>query len=271
MLLLLGVRGAGLSNKRIDPIRYAHGLSAQRQRHSRGSTGLSGLALITGGSRGLGEALLQEYRSRDWSVLGFSRSGSGVHLDLADTVDAADVFTEAFARISALAFDEVVVISNAAVLGPVGAVVNTSPESIASHFDVNVVSGVLLARAFIGALQDRDCPKTFVNISSGAATKGYAGWSLYCASKAAMEGFVRSVALEQSAQAHPIRAINVNPGVMDTAMQAEVRASRVEDFPQRERFVGLKLGGGLSQPELVAARIADLIASRPEPGATIIA
>lgn len=228
-----------------------------------------GLALITGGSRGLGAALCDEYRSRGWDVMEFSRSGPGVHIDLADTCDAADVFAGAFEELSAFAVDEIVVISNAGMLGPVGPIEHVAHEDIASHINVNVVSAILLARAFIAAFQDRDCPKTFVNISSGAAAKGHAGWSLYCASKAAMENFVRAMALEQERQPHPICAINVNPGIMDTAMQAEIRAARLEDFPERERFVGFKLGGRLSQPDVIAMRIADLVASRPEPGGTL--
>jgi NAD(P)-dependent dehydrogenase (short-subunit alcohol dehydrogenase family) len=229
------------------------------------------LALITGGSRGLGLALCNEYRGRDWNVMEFSRSGPGVRLDLADTATAAAVFAEAFAQIPSFAVDEIVVINNAAMLGPVGSVAQATPAEIAAHFNTNIISAILLARAFISACQERDCPKTFVNISSGAAVKGHVGWSLYCTSKAAMENFVRTLALEQASQRSPIRAINVNPGVMDTAMQTEIRAVSVADFPEHERFVRLKLDGQLSQPELVATRIADLVASRPEPGTTVSA
>jgi NAD(P)-dependent dehydrogenase (short-subunit alcohol dehydrogenase family) len=228
------------------------------------------LALITGGSRGLGAALCNEYRGRDWKVMEFSRSGPGVRLDLSNTAAAAAVFADAFAQISSLAVDEIVVINNAAMLGPVGPVAQATPAEISAHFNTNIIAAILLARAFISACQERDCPKTFVNISSGAAVKGHAGWSLYCASKAGMENFVRTLALEQASHRSPIRAINVNPGVMDTAMQAEIRAASVEDFPARERFVRLKLDGQLSPPELVATRIADLVAARPEPGTTVI-
>lgn len=228
-----------------------------------------GLVFITGGSRGLGAALREEYHSRDWSVMEFARTGSGVHVDLTDTVDADHVFAKAFTDLSAHPVDEVVVINNAAMLGPVGPVAHAAQPDIQAHIDLNVVSGILLARAFAGAFQGHDCPKTFVNISSGAAVKGHAGWSLYCAGKAAMEGFVRAFALEQALEPHPISAINVNPGIMDTAMQAEIRAASVEDFPELERFIGFKLGGRLAQPETVAMCIVELIASRPSPGVTL--
>ena len=142
----------------------------------------------------------------------------------------------------------------------------SSPAAIASHFDTNVLSAVLFARAFVDAFQAHGCPKTFANITSGAASHEYAGWSLYCASKSALSSFVRAVALEQSARPHPISAINVNPGVMDTAMQAEVRSATREEFPAVDRYLALKRDGRLASPRSVAIEIADLVASRPEPG-----
>lgn len=177
------------------------------------------------------------------------------------------MFGEAFTRLSARGTDEIVAISNAAVVGPVGPVDAADPIRVESHLDTNVVSAVLFARAFVAAFQQHDCPKTFVNVSSGAATHGQAGLSLYCASKAAMENFVRSLALEQSARSRPIVAVNVNPGTMDTLMQAEVRTANVEDLPDRERYAALEREGRLGQPPVVAARIADLVSSRPRSGA----
>jgi len=226
-----------------------------------------GVAVVTGGSRGLGAALCAEYRARGWSVIEFSRTGTetfSAHLDLSDPLEAAEVFSEAFVSLAELEIPEIVVISNAGMVEPIGPVENTTPKAIASHIDVNVTSAILVARAFVSVFQGHDCPKTFVNISSGAAAQGYAGWSLYCASKAALENFVQSMALEQSARDHPIRAISVNPGVMDTAMQATVRASSV--FPAVERYVRLKADGMLQAPSAVASRIADLVASRPQAG-----
>jgi len=228
-----------------------------------------GLAIITGGSRGLGAALCDLYRDQGWSVLEFSRSAPhdfSVELDLSDPVDASAVFSEAFASLGDFAASEIIAINNAGMLEPVGPVEHVSPGAIATNLDVNVLSAILFARAFVEAFQDHDCPKTFVNISSGAANKGYAGWSLYCAGKAAMENYTRSIALEQSARPNLIRAISVNPGVMDTSMQEAIRNSPLELFPALERFTRLKDDGLLAPPALVARQIAEIVASRPEPG-----
>lgn len=227
------------------------------------------VAIITGGSRGLGAALCAEYQNRGWAVIEFSRAAPhpfSVELDLADARRTAALLDGALSSVAEADIDEVVVVSNAAVLGPVGPLERAEPAAIERHLAVNVTAPALLVRAFATRFQEHDCPKTFVNISSGAASKGYAGWSLYCASKAATDNLVRAVALEQQMRAQPIRAFNVNPGVMDTDMQTLVRSADIEDFPELERYLRLKSEGRLAAPGRVAGAIADLVASRPEPG-----
>lgn len=230
------------------------------------------LAIITGGSAGLGAALVDEYLGRAWEVVELSRRAPldvSVRVDLGDPLAAAGVFAEVFEPLRGDDLDEVVAVSNAAMLGPIGPLVRASAEAVEAHVQTNIVAAMLFARAFAAALQDAACPKSFVAVSSGAAVKGYAGWSLYGASKAAMDAFVRSFAAEQSAERHPIRAFSVNPGVMDTGMQAEIRRSSAEDFPQLERFRGFHREGRLAAPAAVARRIAEAVASRPEPGTIV--
>jgi benzil reductase ((S)-benzoin forming) len=173
------------------------------------------LAVITGGSRGLGAALCDRYRGQGWDVLEFSRSAPhpfSVPLDLSDVRKASEVFCAEFERYADEELIEVVGVGNASLLGPVGPVEYAPLEGVVSHLHTNVISAVLFARAFVSAFQEHACPKTFVNISSGAAGRGVAGWSLYCASKAALENYVRSVAEEQSAQTHPYHRDQCQPG-----------------------------------------------------------
>ena len=101
----------------------------------------------------------------------------------------------------------------------------------------------------------RRCRKVVASISSGAALKGYAGWSLYCATKAGLEGFVRALALEQQPEPHPLLAVSIDPGVVDTQMQALIRTMSKRDFPEVERFIRRKNEGGLSAPSRVAAAV----------------
>lgn len=227
------------------------------------------LAIITGGSRGLGAALCDLYRERGWKVVEFSRSAPhpfSIQLDLADVDEATEVLSREFDSLATLDVSEVVAVGNASLLGPVGPVERSSPADIVAHLNANVASAILFARGFAGTFGHHAVPKTFVNISSGAASRGLAGWSLYCASKAALENYVRAVALEQQGRPHPIRAFSVNPGVMDTVMQEEVRTSRPDDFPDVERYARLHRDGRLAQPAEIAARIVELVDSRPRPG-----
>jgi len=94
-------------------------------------------------------------------------------------------------------------------------------------------------------------------LSSGAATTAYAGWSSYNAGKAAVEHWVRTVGQEQPADG--CRVIAVAPGVVDTAMQSEIRATDETVFPAVSRFLELERTGALTMPEAAATGIWSLL------------
>jgi benzil reductase ((S)-benzoin forming) len=224
------------------------------------------LAIISGGSKGLGAALCRQYASLGWQVIEFSRSAPhafSVAADFAVPEALPHVIDQALAPLAERQWDEIVVVNNAAMLDPIGPVSRKAPADIMAHLNTNVVSGVLFLARVMAAFQSHRCRKALVNVSSGAATKGYDGWSLYCGSKAGLENFIRSVANEQARNAHPFIAINLSPGVIDTAMQAMIRGTSVEEFPDVGRFVGLKDSGALRSPEEVAATLIR-IAGLPE-------
>ena len=57
----------------------------------------------------------------------------------------------------------------------------------------------------------------------------------------------------------PVRAINVNPGLIDTGMQAAIRASSAEDFPAVGLFIQRKTDGELRAPSVVAEAVARMV------------
>ena len=104
-----------------------------------------------------------------------------------------------------------------------------------------------------------------VNISSGAALRGRAGWAAYCAGKAAVDRITESVQLEEEDAG--LRAHAVAPGVVDTDMQVQIRATPPDVFPDVEQFHDLKRRDAFSSPAFVADRLLDLAfepAHRPD-------
>ena len=95
-----------------------------------------------------------------------------------------------------------------------------------------------------------------LHVSSGAARKPYPGWSVYCATKAALDHHARAVQLD----AVPgLRICALAPGVIDTGMQAEIRASTSERFPLRDRFAEMQASGGLVAPAECAMHLVDFL------------
>jgi len=108
-------------------------------------------------------------------------------------------------------------------------------------------------RAYARHVRGRDGKGVLVNISSGAARAGYAGWSAYCAAKAAVDLMTECVALEE--REAELNAYSVAPGVIDTAMQEAIRACSADVFPSVEKFHELKRDNAFSTPEDIARKL----------------
>jgi benzil reductase ((S)-benzoin forming) len=226
------------------------------------------LLCITGGSQGLGAALVDVYQGLGWHVCEFSRSGSSsghIGVDLA-AGDAASVADQAFSQLASQPWEEVLLINNAGMLSPLAPVSAISDEAIAFNLNVNFNSAIRIIAAFIRHFGDTAVPKTLVQISSGAALRGYGSWSLYCASKAGLEHFIRALAAEQSLARYPVTCVNFDPGVMDTEMQAEIRSRSTAEFPDVGRYITRKQQGLLRQPQDVAAALVKRLAASPQGG-----
>lgn len=136
-------------------------------------------------------------------------------------------------------------VNNAGLLQPVGPLDRQDPAAVSRTVTVNVGAALALSAAVVSATAEA-ADRRILHISSGAARHPYAGWSVYCATKAALDHHARSVALDQTPR---LRICSLAPGVIDTEMQAEVRASETALFPDRERFVTMKREGRLKDAE----------------------
>ncbi|WEY39972.1 SDR family oxidoreductase [Paraburkholderia sp. SUR17] len=229
-------------------------------------------AIVTGHTRGLGASLATQLLQRNIDVLGVSRSRHPLagklasesaggrfvetELDLSDTARLeAWLSGDALARFVAGA-DLVLLFNNAGVVEPIGPLDTQDVAAVARAVSVNVAAPLMLSSALAsiasstgGAMACR-----IVHVSSGAARNAYAGWSVYCATKAALDHHARAVAQDANAE---LRICSLAPGVVDTGMQATIRASSAERFPMIERFEQLKASGALSTPDAAAAKLID--------------
>ena len=245
------------------------------------------VAIVTGHSQGLGQAIAADLLGRGWRVLGLSRSGwppelasqhpglTEVALDLADASAlaawlAGPALAEALAGVVGMAgcgggvpgsasagvaaqAGQVLLVNNAGLVSPIGPPGGQGAGAVMRAVALNVAAPLALADAWVAAtagVPDR----RIVHISSGAARNAYAGWSVYCATKAALDMHARAVQLDGVAG---LRIESLAPGVIDTGMQAHIRATDASQFPLVGRFQSLHRDGALQSPSDVARRLLD--------------
>lgn len=186
-------------------------------------------ALVTGGNRGIGLATVRALAQAGAEVHFTARSAANIaaaqrelgdvpatgHLaNMADRIAMATVLEQGFD----------ILVNNAAVIAPIGRILDISAEDWAQSIDINLTSAFhATQRALRGMVAKGG--GTIVNISSGAAHRPQEGWSAYCAGKAGLAMLTRSVHLEYGDQG--IRIFGFAPGVVDTDMQVAIRASGI--------------------------------------------
>ena len=227
------------------------------------------LYLITGTTNGLGAALQRALlASRDNYLVTLSRapaSGAGDARHTNHCLDRADpqAFSAVLSRIeiqlAGRAFARAVLINNAGVIAPIGRFDDPGSDTLALNIQVNLIAPMHLAGWFAAFTRDIAAKRLIINISSGAATRAIAGWSAYCAAKAGLEMATRVAALEAAACDPALSICSLAPGVTDTPMQQNVRASNANAFPDVARFRAMKADGVLRPADDVARDILRLI------------
>lgn len=190
------------------------------------------VAVVTGGSRGLGKALARELLmrgvhaiidGRDEAVL--RRAERELSTFGSVTAIAGDVSDPQHVHLLLNAARDLgrldLLINNASTLGavPLPHIDELTREAFDTLFDVNVFAPIHLIQHALPLLRRNGDVATIVNVTSDAGVEGYAGWGGYGASKAALEQVSRVLAAEL--EGSNVRVLVADPGDMDTQMHRD--------------------------------------------------
>jgi NAD(P)-dependent dehydrogenase (short-subunit alcohol dehydrogenase family) len=210
---------------------------------------------VTGGTSGLGLAIVRESSRRGACVAFVARGRARVDVSLKD-----DIYPIAVQIVGELGGLDVLV-NNASDLGPerLRLLADTDCEDLERALAVNLIGPFRLTKAVLGALaasarEGRGA--VVVNVSSDAAVSAYPTWGAYGASKAALRHL--SAIWDAELEAEGVRVLSPDPGDMDTPLHAQA-------VPDADRSV-------LGRPEAAALELLDAIAAalpvappRPDP------
>lgn len=213
------------------------------------------IAVVTGPTSGIGLSIARRLVADGWLLFAVARdadrlAATGLPLCGSTIADLADV-TAAAAALESLDLRDAshaVLVNNAGVIEPIGRFWELDPIALAAALAVDVTAPLVLAGAFYRKLLAAPhCDGAIVQIGSGAANRPIAGWSAYCTAKAALHHASATLAIEVDPAR--CRVTVLSPGILDTAMQATIRASNPSAMPDHGYFTSLHATGALGSPD----------------------
>jgi benzil reductase ((S)-benzoin forming) len=218
--------------------------------------------ILTGVSGGLGKAFFDILKDTDYYLICLSRSFAEYQLKLAESgnpelirIDLNEIHEVTQKLNSAILLknsimDEIIFINNAGTVAPIGKIGALDEQDLKRSININFISPVLITNFLAAACSKNNIKFKILNISTGAAAKPLAGWSMYCSAKCAARMFFDVAEKDQE-----IEIENVDPGVLNTRMQDEIRNAAKSDFPLVDYFKNLAAEGKLREPAQVAFNI----------------
>jgi D-sorbitol dehydrogenase (acceptor) len=206
-------------------------------------------AIVTGGARGIGEAIVRAYAAEGAHVaiadveiakaesLAAELGGKAcaIPLDVRDSASIAAMVKTAVAKLGGVD----ILVNNAGIFN-MGPISDITEEDFDRQFGVNVRGLLFVTKAVAAQMIAQGRGGKIINMSSQAGRRGEARVTVYCASKAAVLSITQSLGLELIK--HRINVNGIAPGVVDTPMWDRVDSlfAKYENRPigEKKRLVG---------------------------------
>jgi NAD(P)-dependent dehydrogenase (short-subunit alcohol dehydrogenase family) len=225
------------------------------------------VAIVTGGGRGIGRAIVERFAAEGAAVVATQRSaeegealrdrlvaeGAEVEFFPADGRDPGAV--EDVVERTVAGFGRIDILVNNAAVGLLRSVVDTTDEQFHEVIDTNLRSLFLWSRYALPPMLTAG-RGSVVNIGSVAASVGFADDAAYCASKGAVLALTKQMAVDYSARG--VRVNCISPGFIETEQMRTYLESHADPEGRRAEVVRLHPIGRIGRPEEVAAAAAFL-------------
>jgi len=233
-------------------------------------------AIITGGGRGLGRSAAIALAEEGADVAMMSRTAGELE-DVADRIKAAGgkalavpgdvsdtghisrIVQETMTRFSGID----ILVNNAAIIGPASFMKQAVPEEWRRTLDINLNAAAVFCRFCVPAMRKRGQGK-IINIVSGLGRMPFPRFAAYAASKSGLIQLTRSLAEELKDENIQVNA--VDPGVMNTRMQQDIRSLDISLMGNelQQRFSSLYEDNQLDNPDDIAKTIVFLVSPRAD-------
>jgi NAD(P)-dependent dehydrogenase (short-subunit alcohol dehydrogenase family) len=198
--------------------------------------------VITGATRGLGQAMAEEFAARAHTVIGCGRSKAAIaelqktltsphRFDVVDVTSDAAVREWAGAVLKSYGAPDLL-LNNAAVINRNAKLWEVPPEEFSQVIDVNIKGVTNVIRHFVPAMVAKHSG-IIVNFSSGWGRSTDAEVAPYCATKWAIEGLTQALAQELP---DGMAAIPLNPGIIDTDMLRSCFGGSASSYPSPQEW-----------------------------------
>ena len=213
---------------------------------------------ITGSSKGLGKSLADLLLKEENNIVyGLARTctieNKRYQHTIIDLSRLSEVVEFKFPNIDTA--DRIVLINNAGAIGHVEHLGRVNNEQLIEGYHVNLISPSIFMNNFMAVYSGLVAEKIVLNISSGAGRNPIDGWGMYCASKAGLDMLSSVLSEETNVDGQNVKVLSLAPGIIDTAMQAEIRKSKQSGFSNIDRFMDYKKDGDLVAALLVAKKV----------------
>ncbi|MBB69649.1 MAG: hypothetical protein CMB28_00885 [Euryarchaeota archaeon] len=221
--------------------------------------------LVTGASKGLGRSLALSIASSGGIVIALARDSpelKSIEIELKQISEKSIAVSCDLAEFSQISQTAKLIISsfehlsgiihNAGTINPIGNMLDIEREKWERTIQVNLLGVQDLTRS-LDSIIGGEKHTRLTTISSGAAQRSLHGWSAYCVSKAGLDMWTKCMAEE--GENENISALAIAPGIVDTAMQKEIRDADESSFPLLQNFKDYYANGELSNPEDVAIKL----------------